>query len=642
MANWWDQYPVDGQPAQPKPQTAPVAPVGGKWWEQHPVAPAATQDDGTTYVGQAIGGLGQGLLDAGKLVRGIFMPGPGMDMVNDLAQKDLGQFLEKKSTDPGKAFTYSAGQGIGAAVPTAGMGGGVATNLALGAMSGLGAETGRQVAPGNPYAEVAGALVAPVATSALLSAPKALLQGGAQKQIAQNVDDFARAGTTPTAGQAVSNIVAQGGESILAKVPGSAGRLARVYDRQQAQIGQRLTQIADNLAPGANPESAGRAVQGGINQFVAGSKQKAEQLFNEVDRFVPGQSAVPVQNALQTAKQLSTPVAGAPTVGASLVNKKIASIAQALEADAGQTGALPYQALKELRSAVGREAFSTDMLIDAAPRAQMKQLYGALTEDMKQAAIAAGPQAERAFNRANGFYSALNQRVDDFLNGLSNKVEPAKVFAALQSNSREGGQMVNAVMRSLNPQERKVVVSAVLQKMGKALSGKQDDLGEVFSTETFLTNWDKLTPRAKQALFQGQAGLSDDLNAIAAASSRIRDARQILANPSGTAQASLRSGAVVASATGAVTGQWWIPLTIGATAASANGGARLMSSPAFVRWLAAATRSNKADALNAIARLPVVVKEDPSLKEDIAAYAKTLRDAIARNNQPPTSPQTPQ
>jgi hypothetical protein len=109
-------------------------------------------------------------------------------------------------------------------------------------------------------------------------------------------------------------------------------------------------------------------------------------------------------------------------------------------------------------------------------------------------------------------------------------------FKALFSGSREGATMLRSTMRSLPPAEKRLVASTVLRNLGKAKPFDQDDVGQVFNPETYLTRWNTLAPEARAALFDGiDPAFSKDLTALAKAMNLQREAQRTLANPAGTA-----------------------------------------------------------------------------------------------------------
>ena len=66
------------------------------------------------------------------------------------------------------------------------------------------------------------------------------------------------------------------------------------------------------------------------------------------------------------------------------------------------------------------------------------------------------------------------------------------------SGTREGATTLRAVLQSLPEDGQKQVAAAVIRRMGRANPSAQDDLGEAFSSERFLTMWNSMAPEAKR------------------------------------------------------------------------------------------------------------------------------------------------
>ncbi|NIR16031.1 MAG: hypothetical protein GWN86_19755, partial [Desulfobacterales bacterium] len=96
---------------------------------------------------------------------------------------------------------------------------------------------------------------------------------------------------------------------------------------------------------------------------------------------------------------MTAPIEGAEASSRAVANAKTREIVDAIRSDVAG-GRIPYQALKEIRTKIGASLTRPQILGDA-PRGELKKLYAAITEDMKVAARAHGPEAERAFERAN-------------------------------------------------------------------------------------------------------------------------------------------------------------------------------------------------------------------------------------------------
>ncbi|MEH6420974.1 hypothetical protein [Pseudomonas sp. CGJS7] len=121
------------------------------------------------------------------------------------------------------------------------------------------------------------------------------------------------------------------------------------------------------------------------------------------------------------------------------------------------------------------------MLMQDVPRSQWKALYGALSEDVRAAADAAGPAAKQAFSRANAYYRARVDRIEAIEHVIEKAGGPEKVYRAAVSGTEDGGTTLRAVMQSLPEDGRKVLASAVLRKMGRAVNSQQNDVGDAFS-----------------------------------------------------------------------------------------------------------------------------------------------------------------
>jgi hypothetical protein len=320
---------------------------------------------------------------------------------------------------------------------------------------------------------------------------------------------------------------------------------------------------------------------------------------------------------------------GAENLSAQTINPKITAIKEALASDA-QHGTLPYAAVKELRSRIGKQLTDPDLVSDA-PRAQLKQLYGALTKDLEVAAADAGPDAVQALKRANNFYRAGMKRVDDVLEPILNKGDPEKIFQAAISGTKEGSTTISGVMKSLPDESRKVVAATMLRRLGKATASKQDDLAEVFSPETFLTNWNKITPDSKRVLFSALPGsMRWDLDKIAQVASNMREGSKVFANPSGTTQgtaSAMTAGGFVVSL---LTGQFHAAAGIAGGVATAYGAGHLMTSPGFVHWLAKSTQvpvEQLPATLNQLFQASLYMKG--AERKDVREFVKSAREAAA-------------
>jgi len=487
---------------------------------------------------------------------------------------------------------------------TRGVGSTLAANPALqgiSAASGAGASGVVREAGGTPgqqtAAGLAGAFTPGLGIPLAQSAVRGALRGGGvgRQALQENIETFGRAGTAPTLAQGTQGRIAQATESFLAKFPGGAGKIAGRAKTQADEVAARVERIADDLSPKATAESAGRAVERGIagkGGFVERFQTRATGFYDDVDQHVNVNGPTPLSNTSKFLAETTTPVKGAEQTSQLLSSKFLDDVAQALNADLqnAPTG-LPYSAIKALRSRVG-EKINNLSLIDDASKADLKRLYGALSEDLTAFAVATkNPAAIKAITKANNFYRAGINRIEAIESVLKKNGGPEKVFNAVLSGTKEGATVLRTVMKSLKPEEQKAVTAAVIRRLGKATPGQQDAAGEAFSINTYLTNWARLSPEARSVLF-GRFGakFSKDIKALSEFASNIREGSAVFRNPSGTGQAvslqAVGAGTVAATALG----QLEIAAVLAGTAGGANLMSRLMTNPRFVSWLAVQTK----------------------------------------------------
>lgn len=495
-----------------------------------------------------------------------------------------------------------------------------AGNVAGAAAGGITREMG-----GGPAAQLIASLLGGASPSlaryAGAAGARGAIRGGesGRQQYNERLATFADAGVDPTAGQAAGTRRAQAVESISSKAPGGAGVFARKAEAEAEQMADQVRQLADSVIPNADAARAGRAVEKGLAAFVDRFKAKQGFLYDKLDQHIPADSSVDVSSTKQALATLNMDIPGAPELSKWFKNAKIQGIEGAFTLDTANAGTLPYEALKKLRTLVGGEITNSSLASDV-PRSKWKTLYAALSSDMENAARAAGPDAEKAFARANAYTKAGYERIEGTLDRVIGKDTAEKIYLAVinPSETREGATTVNAVLRGLNPDERKLVTAATIKRLGQATAGNQDAAGDVFSAATFLTNWNKIGDPARRVLFSDQR-VRDGLDALAKSSEMIKDGSKVFNNPSGTAPAGVGLGAGIVGALNPILGAKIV------TAIGANyGAAKLMTNADFVRWVGRVTQAPNAS-------IPVALQQIVSESKNWAPEDRNaLSDFVAR------------
>jgi hypothetical protein len=564
-------------------------------------------------------------------------PNPSGSAISELM--DMSPITTTQGARPDDAvsrYLVTAGSVVPAAI--AGGGGAIAPTARVLAGALPSAVVGQTVAEARPFqsdtANNAASVLAQVLTSAAApAAAKLAIRGVSPATMQANLGTFQEAGAQPSLGQAAGTRRMQFLESGLSKLPGSAGVMDKFAEQQAEALRGGVDQTVEELAPGGvSPEIAGRAItqgtlgEGGFrDQFNA----KASDLFGAVDEHMPPDSQVAVSNTLATLDKIAKPNPLAPQTTAALINPKVAGIRQAMLSDLGEGGStLPYSSLADLRSRVGSMLTGSEITTDI-PRAQVKQLYGALSSDMQQAAADAGPQAVQAFNRAQNYYRAGMQRMDTLANVLDRNGGPEQVFNGALSGTKDGATTLRAVMQSLAPEQQQVVASTVFKRMGQATAGNQNAAGDVFSPTTFLTNYNRMSPEAKSALFDRIPGLQESAENLADVAENLRAGSQVFRNASGTAAAEAQThtlrdvlvGSLMGEGGHALLGPYGVALASAPVAANLL--ARGVTSPTVVNWAARPALGSASQAASGLSIAPIL-----DTRQQQQAQAQRLAGAL--------------
>ena len=503
---------------------------------------------------------------------------------------------------PAEALSESALLGTARALGRSTVGQDVAAGALSGAGTPIGGQAGENIGgdTGRQAGELVGGVAAPFAAAiptALKNLTKKVFAGGEAgfNTIRESLLDFAEIGDTPTLGTAAQNNLISTIENRSKQIFGGAP-LTRAFDRVSGSMQKRVSEIADDLSKVSGDVEVGRVIQKGIQGeggFIDRSLNKSGRLWQNFDNFVSDDAPVVATNTARILDDLVNTTEFGPVLN----NPVLTGIRDTL----GRTnGEIDYRTFRSLRSAIGEKLGGNELVSDV-PKAQLKRLYGALSEDLRGVARASGApeirpglnEAEQALNRANRFTSAFHGRIEDFVERTTNKVDLDKVFNAIAKGG-EGTQAINAIKRSLKPEEWEAVAANTIRRLGRATPGQQDAGGEVFSIGKLLTDWNKLGP-AKKAIFSGSPRLNAykaNLDRIASAADRFKEAAKEGANPSGTAQAAANITLAGALAGSAFSGSPLAFATIIGAIGTNSAAARLMSSPTFVKWVAQGTSSN--------------------------------------------------
>jgi hypothetical protein len=353
----------------------------------------------------------------------------------------------------------------------------------------------------------------------------------------------------------------------------------------QTRIGSALGQTADavtnaaTMAGGANDAmAAGQGFKGAVeNSFKPAIKARVSDAYDQVDKFIDPAFIRPL-NATQgtIADIMARRVASGESDPGKAVNTVLGGVVR--------PGGLTYQGVKDLRTRVG-EMVDTGVFPEGMSQAELRRIYGSLSEDL-QATVqgAGGENALAAFNKANATAKFVADWKDNLGKIIGTDRSGEGITAAIL---RMASDAPTADLKALTMARAAVpktawedIASTTIGSLGKDRKGE-------FSPALFLNDFAKLSDRGKQVLF-GSAGSGDVLpylNDIAAVSKKFVEAGK-LANTSGTAGHNAAFTMLGGGAVGLMHGSLLEPITALTTVVGNNLMARALSRPSSAASIA--------------------------------------------------------
>lgn len=446
-------------------------------------------------------------------------------------------------------------------------------------------------------------------------------------------------GAPQTAGiTSQSRLLAQT-EGFLSETLGGASVFQRVRDAQMEamdnfsnQIAARAAQATDSSMTPVTPDEMGRIARRQAMEALQAFRTNSAEVWGRLERLVPRSTIVQADNLLSFVDNELAQTGGEKTQALLTNNiRRYIDVADEI-ADEGGT---QFSALMRLRSKVGAMMENPATYGDL-DQGQVKRLYAALSEDIRAAAAEAGPDALKAFERANRYTRFNHQANIDFLNSIVRKNVDADIFKMLSSGTKEGAGVLMKARNNLTAPQFDTLVGTILQRMGRANASRQGYSGaleaaDTFSAETFLTNYSKLSTEAKRALFSGEryAPLRQGLDDLARAASAIKQYAGTAGNPpnSGNRMVWLEQfGLLGTLGYGVFNGTGSEAAATAAAIVSPRVAAKLLTKPEFVRWLTSGMRlpANPNSVIRHIGRLGAIAATSPEIEDEIREYQSLL------------------
>jgi hypothetical protein len=363
-----------------------------------------------------------------------------------------------------------------------------------------------------------------------------------------------------------------------AKMPGG-GPMLEATGNAVRQTGEAVERGASLAGGVADAQSAGSGFKTAINDsFKPAIKATVGRAYDEVERLTNPNVTTPLSSTQGTIADI---VARRQASGEDAAGKAV----ETALGGATRPGGLTFQGVKDLRTRVG-EMLDTSTFPEGMSQAELRRIYGSLTDDLKTAAMNAGGRpavdALEAANTLNANVARWKEQLGKVLG--SDRSGEAVTAAIIRAASEKGGD-ARALLAA-----RSAVPAPVWQDMAATAVGRLglDRKGE-FSPAIFLNDYAALSDRGKQLLFGsiGSGDLIGHLDDIARVSQKFVDAGK-LANTSGTAGHSALYTALGGAGVGLAHASFIEPITALSSIVGNNVLARALAKPAsaaaVARW----------------------------------------------------------
>lgn len=458
----------------------------------------------------------------------------------------------------------------------------------------------------------------------------------------QIIDDLNILGIDPTFGllsnrRSISNI-----EEVLLGNPFAADTLIKQRNRLLGDIKNASERISSKYGVASkDSEEAGFLIQNAVQNARQKFKARQDTLYGAA-YDAAGNVTSDLKNLKELKDFLSNQKSLAPSTLGQDISPAINQINRILRDATANNNALPLDILRGIRTQIGKNLGPIKGKVRIAKEGDeyLSSIYSALTKDMNDAVkLADNPNALALLQKADR-YTRINNNLNvrKVFDEIDKRKLPSQVYDFATQGSDAGATRINAILRNLNAEEKGALAATIFGKLGYKKNVNPDDAS--FSVATFLTNWKKLNPKAKQALFGAgkYREAANEINSLirimdvvdeAGKSENISRTATKLLNASTLNSLLVAGGAVGYGVFGGAGSQVALAGAGGLTtiALAPSLAADLITSPKFIRWLKGTTQAvtkNPNQLGVQLARLGVIAERDSELAPAINEYLNNM------------------
>jgi hypothetical protein len=404
------------------------------------------------------------------------------------------------------------------------------------------------------------------------------------------------------------------------------------------QLDSALQNISSRMGQIRTVNEAGAALKKTVEvaekRIRDGFSKKYDEVFDEIGADTVVTEMTSVNAALQPVlRQLAELPADAQPTGQLLaLVKKYDALSKFAE-----TGNMTFQQLRDLRTQLrlirSKKISGTqgdyDRMVD--------DIYKGITDDLAIAANSVNPKLGakiKVIDTERAIFADTAQKTFDKIRSFDADNQAYDyIMTSAKGMGKEGIKALQRLRENFTPDEWGDVAGSALYNLGRENAGAQvGDVAE-FSVATFMKNLSQIKkngPEGMEALFGGTqfAGVSEDLMKLVDVVGALKEVKRYtnFSNTAGTLDQMVFWGSLASASEKLLMGQPGVAAAIVTGSVLAPmGAAKLMTNPAFIKWISTPASQISKDVSAHVARLVAIGQAEPEIQEELRQYYKAIR-----------------